>query len=237
MTTCACDLRKKRSLGAERERVRALRAKIDALRAHLKDARERRKRALALISQQCRAERLAVRERVIAMRRAAHEESKRLGAEERQGARAVCGAQQVGIHQRGAEAVFHARSERDAELKYQADLRRMERGNRARTRERPRSVAAERRSESDDEVRSNLPLELLGAFERIKRSITATPHMSRTEVFLLWAENHPSEIFESIEERTEIAIREYEAKERAASRALRRAPKRQQYESASEVPF
>jgi hypothetical protein len=49
----------------------------------------------------------------------------------------------------------------------------------------------ERRAESDDEVRSNLPADLVALFERVKGGIKASPRMSRTEVFLQYAEEHP----------------------------------------------
>ncbi len=42
----------------------------------------------------------------------------------------------------------------------------------------------ERQAESDDEVRSNIPPELVALFERVKRGIKASPRMSRTEAFL-----------------------------------------------------
>ena len=43
----------------------------------------------------------------------------------------------------------------------------------------------ERQAESDDEVRSNIPPELVALFERVKRGIKASPRMSRTESFLI----------------------------------------------------
>jgi hypothetical protein len=46
--------------------------------------------------------------------------------------------------------------------------------------------------------------------------------MTRTEAFLQYAYDHPNEVLEVLEDRTESLIRELEAKERAAARSLRR---------------
>jgi hypothetical protein len=46
--------------------------------------------------------------------------------------------------------------------------------------------------------------------------------MSRTEAFLHYAEEHPDEVLTSIEDRADVLVRELEAKERAARRALSR---------------
>lgn len=109
-----------------------------------------------------------------------------------------------------------------AERRYQQDLRRIERANRKRRLEAPRVTRIERRSESDDEVRSNIPPELVAMFERVKRSIKATSRMSRTEAFLRYAEEHPSEVLDAIEDKTEALIRELEQQARAASREMKR---------------
>ena len=44
--------------------------------------------------------------------------------------------------------------------------------------------------------------------------------MSRTEAFLQYAEEHPHEILEVLEDRTEALVRELEARERNAAREL-----------------
>jgi hypothetical protein len=119
------------------------------------------------------------------------------------------------------EALDAAHAAYESERHYWKDLRRIERGNRAKAISRARTTAVERRGESDDEVRANISPELLPAFERIKRHIKATPLMSRTEAFLHWAEEHPDEVFQAIEERAEAAIREFVDQERAPERGVR----------------
>jgi hypothetical protein len=119
-------------------------------------------------------------------------------------------------------------------------LRRIEAANRQRRREGPGITRLKRQGESDDEVRANVPPDLVALFERVKRSIKASPRMSRTEAFLKYDEEHPSEVLEAIDDKTDALIRELERKEREAARALRRGPPRPpRYtpEQLEEVPF
>jgi len=105
--------------------------------------------------------------------------------------------------------VEEVRKELDEERRYQASLKRAER------RRPSRAISRERREESDDEVRRNIPPELSPLFERVKRSIRGGPRMSRTEAFLRYAEENPGEELEGIEEKTDALIRELERRQRA----------------------
>ncbi len=69
----------------------------------------------------------------------------------------------------------------------------------------------ERQAESDDEVRSNIPPELVALFEHVKRGIKASPCMSRTEAFLHYAEENPDDVLVATEDKTDALIRELEA--------------------------
>ncbi len=60
----------------------------------------------------------------------------------------------------------------------------------------------------------------LPAYGDVKRGIKSTPRMSRTEAFLHYAEEHPDEVLDVIEHRTEALIRELEAKQHDAARAV-----------------
>jgi hypothetical protein len=66
----------------------------------------------------------------------------------------------------------------------------------------------------------------LSLFERVNRAIKATPRMSRTEAFLHYAEEHPDEVLDVLEDKTDALIRELEAKPREGARAARLAPQR-----------
>jgi hypothetical protein len=139
--------------------------------------------------------------------------------------------------------IARARAEVLAERSYQRELRTIERTNRKRRLEAPRITRIERHGESDDEVRSNVPADLHPLFERVKKGIKSTPRMTRTEAFLLWAEQHPAEVLAALEDKTEAVIRELEAQHRDTHRSMRRPratpPRRARYspEELAAVPF
>jgi hypothetical protein len=111
--------------------------------------------------------------------------------------------------------VERARGELAAENKYQRELRRIERGNRAKLKARP--PAKVRRQETDEEVRGNIPPELAALFDRVKRSIRGSDRKSRTEAFLEYAEAHPDEEWQALEDRTDEVIRELERRQAMAN--------------------
>ena len=138
------------------------------------------------------------------------------------------------------DSILRARAELLAEKKYEADLRRIERANRKRRQEAPRVTRIERQAESDDEVRSNIPPELVALFERVKRGIKASPRMSRTEAFLHYAEENPDEVLAAVDDKTDALIRELEEQQRQARRDLRRGPprsRRRMPEHLTDAPF
>ena len=157
---------------------------------------------------------------------------------ERLGARQACTVR-LGEARGIKDAILRARAELQAEKKYEADLRRIDRANRKRRSEAPRVTRIERQAESDDEVRGNIPPELGALFERVKRSIKASPRMSRTEALLKYAEEHPDEVLVAIDDKADALIRELEAQELQARRELRRGPPRTRYtpEQLADVPF
>lgn len=90
----------------------------------------------------------------------------------------------------------------------------------------PRRAGAvrERREESDDAVRANIPRHLLPYFERVKRGIKGSPRMSRTEEFLhLVHENEGSgDEWASLEDESDRKLREMLAKHGAVPPQRRR---------------
>jgi hypothetical protein len=218
-------------------RVQA-RKKLSNMREQLREARKRRKAALLAARERCRTERLAARERARALRQRVLEELREAMQREREGARQACSVR-LGEARGIKNDIERARAELLAEKQYQADLRRIERSNHLRRKEAPRATHSERQSESDDEVRQNVPNELVPLFERVRKMIKASPRMSRTEAFLKYAEEHPDEVLVAIEDKSDAMIRELEQKEREAHRELRRGPRRPKYtpEQLAEVPF
>jgi hypothetical protein len=221
-----------------RDHRRKAKEKIASLRVQLREARHRRKFALRDAKERCRAERIAARERARAMRLRVLEELREAMRAERGGARQAC-AVRLGEARAIKDDIQRSRAELLAERKYQADLHRIERANRKRRQEAPRMTRIERQGESDDEVRGNIPPDLVPLFERVKRSIKASPRMSRTEAFLHYAEEHPDEVLVAIDDKTDALIRELEGQERQARRELRRGPPRARHtvEQLADVPF
>jgi hypothetical protein len=221
-----------------RDHRRQAKEKVASLRGHLREARQRRKSALRDAKERCRAERIAARERARALRLRVLEELREAMRAERIGARQACTVR-LGEARAIKDDIQRARAELVAEKHYQADLRRIELANRKRRSEAPRVTRIERQAESDDEVRGNIPPELVALFERVKRGIKASPRMSRTEAFLKYAEEHPSDVLVAIDDKTDALIRELEEQEREARRSLRRPPPRPRYTPAqlAEVPF
>jgi len=206
----------------ERHHRLKARAKLTSLRERLRASRLARRNALAEVKSRCRADRLAVRERTRMERLRALEELRKALHAERQAARDACASCKEDAKKTTGDAIEQARGELAAEQKYQEDLRRIEQGHRARRREVHRASAAERRSESDDEVRANISSELIALFERVKRGIKASARETRTEAFLRYCEEHPDEALMAIDQKTDEVIRDLERQEREASRHLRR---------------
>jgi hypothetical protein len=211
------------------------------LRFAIRHAKAERKGALRDAKTKCRTDRVDVRQRVRELRARARAELRAAIVLERRSAKETCATALTWAKSLGTK-VERARAALEAERSYRREMRRIEAGNKARRREEKRSTARERRGESDDEVAGNLPPEYLDLWERVKRSIHGSPRMSRTEAFLKYAEEHPAELLEGIEARTDAMIRELEAKERAAARELRRGPKKAHVRErmravAGETPF
>jgi hypothetical protein len=208
----------------DRDLRKKVREKLADLRAQLRSARAQRKEAIKNAKERCRTERLAARERARALRIRGLAELREAARLERQAARDACTLGKA--EARKTEGVERRRAELATEGKYQADLRNLERSNRTRRRDHPHATYIERRAESDDEVRSNISPDLVPLFERVRRGIKATPRMSRTEAFLEYAEQHPGEVLDVIEDKTEALVRELERQHREASRAPRSATRR-----------
>lgn len=224
----------------QRDERRKAREKVLDLRGHLREARARRKQALVDAKERCRAERLAARERARSMRLRVLMELREAMRAERAAARQSCSIR-LGDARAIKNDIERARAELAAERQYQRDLRRIEAANRQRRKEAPAITRIERQAESDDEVRVNIPPDLVPLFERVKRSIKASPRMSRTEAFLKYAEENPEEVLEVIEDKTEAMIRELEERhreaKREADRPVRRRSPRSRLTVAAEVPF
>lgn len=221
-----------------REHKREARETIARLRLQIRDARLAKRTAFVDARSKCRAERLAAKARVRELRARLLAELREATAREKSLARDQCAAD-VDAAKAIADRAARARAELKAERAYRREMRRIERGNKKARLEHKRATARERRGESDDEVRANLPPEYLALFERVKARVRASDRMTRTEAFLHYAEENPGELLEGIEERTDAMIRDYEQQERAARRSLARGPRVPKLRAfvADDVPF
>jgi hypothetical protein len=122
-----------------------------------------------------------------------------------------------------------------AERHYQADLRRIEQANALAKRAARKPSSVERRSESDDEVRANIPPEWAALFERVKGLIKGDTRRSRTEAFLQYAEEHPGELLASHDDAADVEIAELER--RQAELAPYARSRRYTPDELSAVPF
>jgi hypothetical protein len=227
----------------DRDHRKKERAKVQGLWQKLREVRAHKKERMKELVERCRSERLTIRERLKEMRARVLQDLRETARVERDAARQACLLRKGDAKTSCGSAIECARTDYHAERTYQADLRRIERDNRSRhVMARKHATRAERRGESDDEVRQNVPRELVSLFERVKKGIKASARMSRTEAFLKYAEEHPHEVFEVIEEKTERMIRDLERKHEEAAREVRRprrAAPRPQYsrEELAAVPF
>jgi hypothetical protein len=217
------------------EHRRKEREKLSTLRGDIRAVKRRRAEAMREAVQRCREERHAVKERAKERRRELRDQLREALQGEKLAAREACSARKAEVRQGGASAIQKARELVRAERAYQAELRRLE--QRAKKRER-RTTARERRAESDDEVRSNVPADLLPLFERVKRTIRGSDRQSRSEAFLRYAEEHPSEVIAAMSDLSEREIAKLVAEEKRLAKAVR-SPRRYRPtpEELANIPF
>lgn len=159
-----------------RERLRLARvARRRAIKRVRAWARERRRQ----ISREAEARRRLARERIrqaADKKRAALKERKHLLLEK--------------VHRRLGSAVEVRKRELDRDIELTRLIENRERKHLR------RPVAKERRQESDDSVRSNLPADLVPVFNAVRRKIHSGSRRTRTEAFLEWVGEHPEQVLE-----------------------------------------
>ena len=220
-----------------REERKKQRAELARLRQALKEARATLRGARIRAIHVCKVGRREARARAKELRTRVLEQLREVLRAERRQARDACAAAQTGAKAL-ADRRARARAELEAERRYRREMRRIERGNRDRRKEMGLAKGRVRRQESDDEVRGNIPPELVSLWERVKSRIRGGDRITRTEAFLHYAEEHPGEVLESIEDRTEEVIRSLERDERNVREAIRRPiPRRHVAALAGDVPF
>ena len=155
----------------EHERRAKVVQRLTELGVLLKAARAARRESIERIRSQCRTAREKLRTNCGARRQRAQRE----GAE-------VITAQQRKIHE-----------ERHLDKLQRTAGRRTTKSHKPIGR--PRKTTREREAESDDEVRRDIPPELVGVFNKVRRNIKGSDRRTRSEAFLEWAEENPGEIY------------------------------------------
>jgi len=217
-----------------RESREAQRGKIELLRYKLRKEREKTKRELA-----------GIRARRNVSRAKLSQQIKRFRAKWRAWVNA-----QVAEFRRKHRDVWNKRldsataelhklqHELKAERGYQADYRkaaRAERGARKTSRGSARRRGAEARQESDDRVESNLPGDLIPIWRSVKNRIkTRDARRTRTEAFLEWVHDHPTEV-EAM--RAKAQARAWEDIPEQMAEYERRMYEEGRYGNGGEVPF
>jgi hypothetical protein len=227
-----------RALERERRRYEkeSARARLRELKEHLRMARAAHKGRVSEVRAACRADKVAVRQRVKAMRELVRLELAARVRDEHAGAVQACMIR----HEQARAEVRTPREKLAEEKRYQKELRRIERLYIQQRKEVKRASRRERMQESDDAVRGNIPPEYIPLWERVKGKIRAGDRKSRTEAFMQYVEEHPAEMLEVLEDRTDALMRDLERQEREHRKLARARPRRRAAVAAGaeeEVPF
>lgn len=204
--------------GIDREQRQAARAKLRGMREEIRAAVGARRGGKAGLKEFCAIERAQARARIDAIRQKLRAELREVGQRERLEARGSCdrARRSPGIE------IARLRQALAEERAYQSSLRRILAANKRRSPGIAKASARVRQGESDDEVRQNIPPDLVPLFDRVKRQIKGSGRISRTEAFLQYAEENPSEHYHGIEGTTDALIADLERQQRAGRRDVRR---------------
>jgi hypothetical protein len=189
------------------------RARLIELRAKIGTAKVNKRAALTAARQQCRSARLDLRDRLKLEREQLRDDHRTRRVKERTACEVGKDtARELGrLEQAGAQRTLRE------ERKLQREVAAADARGRS-----VRSTARERREESDDAVRSNLPADLVPVFELVKKKIKAGPRRSRTEAFLEWAEENPGEIVAVQQAQADAYLTQLLAEEKSHYKAMRK---------------
>jgi hypothetical protein len=212
------------------------REKLQAIRERIKEAKQRKRAAMLRVRESCQRARVQVRERGKERRARALAEARAALELEKQAAAETCRMKRARVRRQAGEAIERMALELEQEKTFQQQIERASR------RKRPGLAKAVQRRESDDEVRANLPAELVPVFDSVAKRIRGNARKSRTEAFLEWAEENPGEVLTIQQDQADRDVAELIAQEQAQWRTMR-SPRRYRRSAEalaadlSEVPF
>jgi len=208
----------------ERNRRAAVRARLAALRAQIKEARAEKRIGERDIGRSAKAELKRIRQRTKDLRTSLREASK---AAAELAKFVLPGASGIVSGRKAAALAVLAQShgERAKQLGDEAErvnqTERVQRGGSMSSKRQSGMNRTERAEQSDDDVRANLPRELLAVWEARKSKTKATANASRTEVFTEWVSDHPADAAR-IAEAADSDISELIAEERELTKEYER---------------
>jgi hypothetical protein len=225
-----------------REHKRRDRELLQKLRAKIRDVKARRKKAMCMVKGSCRRGRALAKQiaraKVKAIRERTRQEIRETRKSEAARARAACKARKEQVKRAALSATARRRETLRAERGLQAELKRIDNWTKERKRAHKQTSAKEAREESNDAVRANIPDELRPLFERVKGQIKGSTRQSRTEEFLMYAEEHPHEVVDTQEDLAQREIARL-IREQYALESSMRHPKRYKptHAELAAVPF
>lgn len=152
-------------------------------------------------------------------------------------ARNQCQARKHRIRTAGGSAIERERAKLREEKRLQAQLHRLTAA--AALKKRKFATSAEqRRQESDDEVRNNLPRDLVLVYDQVRKQIKGGPRTTRTEAFLQWAEENPGDVLVYQQHAADVEVRRLVAEHEKVSSRLRKGKRHyREMAEALDVPF
>lgn len=220
MTTSAQRLNRAalaRAVKEEQRRIRVL--ALEQLRTQIAGIHRRRRELVERVRAQCKRARARVKDRIVERRAEVKAALEREINEMRQAERNRCALRKARVRVESESARDRVRREARQRSRDELAARRIERH---RARELAKHRRAERSKESDDDVRANIDDEFVPIFNVVKARVRARPGMSRTEAFLHWLEDNPSEVWALREDLAEKKLRALIREEQEAARALRK---------------
>lgn len=205
-----------RAVKEEQRRLRSI--ALEQLRGQIQGVHRRRRELVERVRAQCRRARARVKDRIVARRAEVKAALEREISEMKTAERNRCQLRKARVKLESESARDRLRREARERRRDELATQRIERH---RKRETAKHQKTERQKESDDAVRANIDDELVPVFNVVKARVRARPGMSRTEAFLHWIEENPSEVWALREDLAEKRLRALIREEKEAARALR----------------
>jgi hypothetical protein len=228
------DLKREHQTRMKQLRADALRLKAER-KQRLKAAKQACDANVAAAADRAQREFTKAREAALRAQKAATAARHEARQARKAAARDKCHLDRTAIQNESQAALAAKRAEAQEARRYRREIEageRLIRGSKPKlTAGQKRARRGEKRGESDDLVRHNLPPELLPIWEEQKRYVKADRHRSRTEVFMDWVHDNPEAAQEAVQRAHQQTPEDWAAAEEAYHRERGMLPRKE------EVPF